>query len=261
MRLVLLITLILACTENKSVTHEAVTQHAWFKKPAQIEAQLRAWDISISDKERELYFVTLGMLYGATSTATQETFLHDKPVVTYVLALNSVSDWLSNKLIRQQRKLERKTEDAAVFMFKGAGIPAATGTCDANRGNNYCFAADNRTTWCDCDDGVKIGRYTGTAPPAPDTPAERKRIMHNMQDMGEFLGITLDNCSPSPDKEKYDHLPQYLLDTVFLPTFNHAAEPQDDTHEAAAWQRVIHTMLLSGEFFMNIDTRRKKPCQ
>ena len=260
MRRVLLFMLMLACKENDSATHEAVTHHAWFKKPAQIELKLREWGINITDKDRQLYFVKLGLLYGATSTATQKTYLHDKPVTTYVLALNIVSDWISNKLVTKQQALEAEENNTVgVFMFKGMGLPAATGKCDEASGNNYCFAADNHDVWCDCDDQVKIGRYTrGDAPPSPNTPVEHKRIMHNMQDIGEFLGITLDNCSPSPDPTQYQHMPQYLLDAVFLPTINDKNEIQD---EIAAWQKVIHTMLLGGEFFMNIDTRRNKLCQ
>ena len=259
MRLVLFSILILACKDTASDTHEAVTQHTWFKKPTQIEAQLSEWGISINYTDRELYFVTLGMLYGATKTATQETYLHDKPNITYLLALNNVSHWISEELIDKQEALENKNS-AGVFMFKGAGLPAATGKCDVDSGNNYCFADNNRDTWCDCDDAMKIGRYSGDAVPVPDTAAERKRIMHNMQDIGEFLGITLDNCTTSPDTAKYQHMPQYLLDAVFLPTFKDDSN-QGVEREKAAWRRVIHAMLLGGEFFMNIDTRRKKPCQ
>lgn len=258
------ITLLLACKEKEATTQQATPQHVWFKKPAQIEAQLQQWGIIISEADKELYFSTLGMLYGATNIETQEVLVQDSPVVTYVMALNVVSDWLSRILVEKQVELEENK--SSVFMFKGAGIPAATGVCNKSD-SSYCFAEHSKDTWCDCDDELSIGRYRlGAAPPDPTSTAERKRIMHNMQDMGEFLGITLDNCSPSPDKGKYQHLPHYLLDTVFLPAFKNPPLVEGTIvskkhNEIYAWRKVIHAMLLSGEFFMNLDPRRKAICQ
>ena len=285
MKIVFMLMLLIACTEKESIPQQAITQHAWFKKPDQIEAQLQSWGIYATNEEKELYFSTIGMLYGATDINTQEVLLHDSPVVTYVMALNAVSEWVSRKLVERQRQLEliNQNKPVSVFMFKGVAIPAASGACDKNS-HDWCFAAASQANWCDCDDEITIGRYTASeSPPQPDTAAERKRIMHNMQDIGEFLGVTLDNCSPSPDRDQYQHLPHYLLDAVFLPALaatddsnmvnapEATAGQQQATQEApawllvareaTAWQRVIHSMLLSGEFFMHLDPRRKELCQ
>ena len=62
MRLVLLITLILACTENKSVTHEAVTQHAWFKNPRRLKHNY-VLGIFLYQTKRENYISSLSACY------------------------------------------------------------------------------------------------------------------------------------------------------------------------------------------------------
>ena len=43
------------------IPQQAITQHAWFKKPDQIEAQLQSWGIYATNEEKELYFSTIGM--------------------------------------------------------------------------------------------------------------------------------------------------------------------------------------------------------
>lgn len=115
-----------------------------------------------------------------------------------------------------------------------------------------CFTDDSKD-WCDFDDQIVLGMFDKNN--FPQSKEQRKRVMHNIQDIGDFLRVTIDNrvtvdakCNGDTDCQ---HAPQYLLDNVFISAL------QPSTAKVAgdrlAWQQVIYTILLSGPFFTNIE--------
>ena len=147
--------------------------------------------------------------------------------------------------------------------------------------DNYGCFDDATKNWCDTDDKITTGMYSAKDKERllglldPDlASSERKRLMHNIQDIGDFLGVTIDNLLTITDSEtdsEYSHVPHYLLDAVFIPNLD---DPLDDppkcTNEKSsdnryidplprcdiqAWKQVVHTILMSGPFFMYLPNR------
>ena len=147
--------------------------------------------------------------------------------------------------------------------------------------DNYECFDDAKKKWCDADDKITTGMYSAKDKERllglldPDlASSERKRLMHNIQDIGDFLGVTIDNLLTITDSEtdsEYSHVPHYLLDAVFIPNLD---DPLDDppkcTNEKSsdnryidplrrcdiqAWKQVVHTILMSGPFFMSLPNR------
>ena len=155
-----------------------------------------------------------------------------------------------------------------------------------------CYADDSKD-WCDCPDDVILGQfYQGKSMTYEDS----KRIMHNIQDVGEFIGVPIDNMSASitVGGKTYPHTAFYLLHMVFIPALQAqqtscaayfpispeedpfadmdaeedgnvdagedngmAEEEQIFCSDFAAWQKVVHAMLMSGPFFVHLDTRKE----
>lgn len=82
----------------------------------------------------------------------------------------------------------------------------------------------NNRDWCDCHDKITLDE-TFTREITLD---KRKRIMHNIQDIGNEAKISVEK-----DEE--------LIEDGFL------------AYEA--WRRVIYTILMSGPFYLNVNNR------
>ncbi len=239
--------------------------YAWFKEPAVIRnTVVKTWGISITDDDDVLYFSRLGQLYGAADVITGRAHLQ-APGGAYVLALDMVSLWLSRLLLTKQMQDEDwLANPPPPMMFKGQiGFPLAS-----LPDSEACFD-DSKRDWCDADDKITTRRYS-----AKDkerllkSSSERKRLMHNIQDIGDFLGVTIDNLLLTDGK--HAHVPQYLLDEIFIPNLDESPPDSDSASggwgsdasagaeaccDIRAWQQVVYAILMSGPFFMHLPSR------
>lgn len=212
---------LVSCKEEAShtkVKDGAAEVVGWYKSPDVIARTMKgllcspeeiddcAQEDTISLEDKLTYFSKLGILYGNRDTRTNEASL-ERPDSAYVLALDILSHWFSGRLIEKQLRLDyTKNEDP--FMFQG-GPNTLKGMMATDREN--CFGNDE-AAWCDKDDLVTLGSYSKNNLPA--SIEQRKRVMHNIQDIGSFLGALADNQLQT---DGYDHIPHYLLDEVFIP--------------------------------------------
>lgn len=232
---VLLILMLLACGREKvsSPKEEKIfalgtdERQVWFKTPDEVENEIVSWGINLNMREKSLYISTLGTLYGRFDEDVLDSPL-DSPNSVYVLALDIVSNWLSDRLIQKQEM------HGSEFMFHGSNAPPDT---------NNCFADDSEA-WCDFDDAITVDMYSKDNPPV--SREEKKKIMHNIQDIADFLGLIVDNLLLLPG---YDHVPHFILEKIFIPNLK-----QDDTY---AWQKTVHALLMSGQFFMKLNIERR----
>ena len=231
----------------------------WFKTPDEIKATVTKWFLDSEDaitvQEETTYFSSLGILYGA-SDETAKTIPLERPGIGYTLALDVLADWLSRKLLTKQLRLHKeRTHTDSIFMFKFK---------EDEHDKDGCFADDSED-WCDYDDQITLGMFTKDKHPV--SKAERKKIMHNMQDISVFMGIAVDNRLTTAG---YDHVPHYLLDEVFIPALTNITDDTDDTDDCllppyssqgygdvCAWKKVVYSILASGHFFMNISNNFK----
>lgn len=231
--------LLLACGDTPYATVKAIDgagqRQVWFKSADELENELVAWRIPLRDAEKSLYISTLGALYGGTDIERMETLLAG-PSSSYVLALDIVSNWLSKKLLNKQLLANSK------YLFDGSAAPPD---------NDNCFGSD--APWCDFDDELTLGAYTRLQPPS--SVAERKKVMHNIQDIGDFLGITIDNLLLlNKTKLPYQHVPHYIMEEIFIPHLD--AKNAVPASDYRAWQKVVHVLLMSGQFFMKLNIER-----
>ena len=238
-KIYLLSFLLLACGQlpyaTVQATHGAGKREVWFKSAVELENQIRSWGITLNNDDKSLYISTLGGIYGSPDVNQLEVLLTE-PTSSYVLALDIVANWLSGKLLYMQRNAE------AGFMFNGSNAPADT---------NSCYTSDS--LWCDYADNIALGMYSLTTP--PNSAADYKRIMHNIQDIGDFLGITIDNLlllkkAGLPQK----HIPQYIMEEIFIPHLQNTQLGM--TGDYRAWQKVVYVLLMSGQFFMKLNIER-----
>lgn len=242
----ILLWLVLACGQtphsNVGMSEAASKRQVWFKSAAELENQMRSWRLYVSKYERSLYFSTLGVLYGSPDINQLEVLLTE-PNSGYVLAIDIVANWLSGKLIQLQ------SSKGTGYLFNGSYAPPD---------ENNCYAS--KATWCDYHDEIVLGMFSRSQPPT--TEAQRKRVMHNIQDMGDFLGITIDNLlSLKKSGLPQRHVPQYLLEEVFIPHLidkdDTAYLPENTITDYVAWQKVTQILLMSGQFFMHLNLRRQ----
>ena len=301
---------------------------AWFRSPEEIkETIIKTFCVSlgqnIEDGRSEIgdYIYTIGTMYGSPDMGNMRTPL-EKPNGTYLLALDVVSMWLSNKLLQKQFMLRLRYPTNADYQRyseeKERGWLEDSACSDNpkdNHNNRYLFNGNKRTrhairdaaacqacyaddtkTWCDCQDNVYLGEFSKDM---SLSQAQRKRIMHNIQDMGDFLGVSVDNEVIAKDNTR--HAPRMLLEDVFIPALVNEGEcntyallgyegdddnaakdaaaeavPQEggdyyqDSYEEeqddapplrctdyVAWQQVVHTLLMSGPFYVKLETVRR----
>lgn len=224
-------------------------QQSWFKTPEEIKSTIEGYGIIIEGEAQLLYFDKLSELYGSKNIRQHKTMLVE-PNGLYLLALDALSNWLSCKLLAKEDE-----EQGAIF--SGSWLTADK-NCDA------CYN-DKDKPWCDCDDEITLGSSF------VEGKEFQKRIMHNIQDIGEFLGMAID------DKllvQGFEHAADYLYRVVFIP--NRDAENSCNTRQQQdtstvdydevdkqkkayphleAWRKVIHAILMSGPFYLNLDNR------
>ena len=225
-----------SASASASASAGASDRQVWFKSAVELEHTIRSWGLQVDIVERSLYFSTLGALYGNTDMAKLQVLLRG-PNSGYALALDLVAKWLSEKL------LQRQLSAGKGYLFGGSAAPPDRDGC--------YFSA---VAWCDYDDGLELGTYSLTV--LPDNDVERKRVMHNIQDIGDFLGITIDNLLLlAGEKLPQQHVPQYILENVFVPQLQAAGG--DIPADYRAWRRVVYVLLMSGQFFMRLNVERE----
>lgn len=233
---------------------------AWYRTPEFILATIEGWGegeekLAVSDEEKDIYINSLGLFYGGIDYLSKQTPL-EIPNNAYVMTLSLVSSWIAYKLLSKEFSLyldptlpetqynegaeePPPQEEVAVqlaqpatrhpegFLFRGRDNITAenpTHDCDA-KSASYCYH-DDSIEWCDCFDGIGLNQYHAGDREALRTDNHaRKRLMHNIQDIGDFLGVAIDNGLPLAD---YQHAPQYLLDEIFIPNLA-CPDPDSDT--------------------------------
>ena len=258
MKLLLVISLVSCMPNNESQvqTNQGVAgQQSWFKTPEKIKNTIEGYGIFIDRNAHLLYFDKLAELYGGKNIHQHETILVE-PSGIYLLALDALSKWLSCQLLD-------KEDESKGAVFGGSWLSQRR-KCDP------CYK-DNSKEWCDCDDGITLDDNFDDHPDYEDKEL-KKRIMHNIQDIGDFLNIAIDDKLPTYG---YEHAADYLYQRVFIPNLSSESscierlEPQgqmdtksvgnDDNQDKQAdpphreaWRLVIHKILMSGPFYLNL---------
>lgn len=211
------------------------TRNIWIKSPESIEGTItKAWGLTISEQEEWQYLDSVYSLIGGTMVSQHEALVRD-PNELFVMSLDNLSGFLAHKLIVQEAKLEGAVQP---YLFEGLRLSLP---------DTGCFDDDTKE-WCDVIDGVKADSLSiAGLTTAALTKAWRKRLMHNIQDIGEFMYLSIDNQLMMGDGSGR-HSCSYLLDEVFLPALGTGAVTPE--MEAKAWEGVIHTILLSGGFYL-----------
>ena len=302
---------------------------AWYRTPEFVLATIEGWGkgeekLVVLDEEKDIYINSLGLFYGGTDYLSKQTPLKI-PNNAYVMTLDLVSSWIAYKLLSKEFSLyldpgppprpedgqgnisddsydAEQVEQPAPsqpeypegFLFRGRdGVTTESAAQDCNADStSYCYNDDN-VEWCDCRDGIRLNQYyAGDKQRLQTDNRERKRLMHNIQDIGDFLGVAIDNGLPLTN---YQHAPQYLLDEIFIPNLvcpdsaascdgtsdalgecntdaiimemrqnslksrefmdiivNHDACLKKKISDYDAWVKVVYTILMSGKFYMNL---------
>ena len=296
LHLIIALQLCSACFQGEEVAQTksgaAAVNEWWYKTPTEIANTVKnSWGLRLEGREEHKYITQLGPFYGSIDKLLQKATL-EKPTSGYVLALDLVSAWLSNKLIEKEK-------DEPGFLFNG-GVDTEE---DPKKGHscyeyavNYCYKM-NAVEWCDCEDGVELGQYD-KKPLVNISEADfryleahnhseeakrnvhlrqfsiedKKRIMHNIQDIGDFLGMAIDNKLVI---EGQRHAARYLLEEVFIPNLappegtpkpkadnnmdydcGDACEQEMLASDHEAWVKVVYTIMMSGPFYMNLQMVR-----
>lgn len=272
----LVIVLLVSCMEQDPATLSgAHDQLRWFKTPEEIQETLRkSFCLNISPLDVQDYISDIGPLYGSPNINTTKTELQ-QPNGVYLLALDVVATWISEQLLKEQLTRERDGNpstcanpnddaDNNIYLFNGNRYTH-------HSDDDSCYADDSKD-WCNYQDNITLGEFHKS----DLTKKQRKRIMHNIQDISDFLGLSVDNELKVSGGR---HAAQMLLDDVFIPNLH----SQDDDASCSpstsddndvyggdsdgynssdnqtlycdydAWQQVIHAMLLSGEFFLRLN--------
>lgn len=222
--------------EESALQSEGVAARPqWIKAPQVIVRTIRtSWKIEMSEADEASYVGSVYGLLGGTSVATMKSPL-SKPNILFVLATERLSGWIAERLIGKQLADQESNRRSVFEGLETASIP------DRDR----CFEDDSKS-WCDVDDGITVGSLASAGiDPASLTKAWRKRLMHNIQDLGDYLGLEVDNLllvEGSPE----GHAVAHLLDQVFLKELAGGASAM---REQRAWEGVLVALLMSGGFY------------
>lgn len=208
----------------------------WIKAPQTIARTVTvSWGIQMDEMTQNDYIGSVYALLGGTSVATMHSPLA-KPNELYVLATERLSSWIAKQLVEKQAAAEGASKRSVFEGLETTAVP--------DSGN--CFK-DDAKAWCDYDDDVKLSTLTEKSlTPATLTKEWRKRLMHNIQDVGDFLGLEVDN-KLTMEGGAEGHACAYLLDQVFLKSLGEGAVTAEK--EKAAWERVVLTLMMSGGFY------------
>ena len=213
----------------------------WYKTPESLtETITRSWGITMTREERWRTIDSVRATLGGVNVAQMRSSV-SQPNELYVLSVSNLGDFLAEKLVEKQRE---KATASKPYLFEGLNSSAA---------DKGCFA-DDAKEWCDAIDDVQIGALT-TAAVDPSNLSKRwkKRLMHNIQDIGEFLLLAIDNDLPMGEGSTYPHAAAYLLEEVFLPKLKEA--PLSTEQEALAWREVVYTVFVGGGYFFEIPSK------
>ena len=216
-------------------------RNPYIRSPESIEGTLtKSWEIEISLEEKIKYINPLYDFLGGVKVSQFQSTL-SLPNGLYVVAINSLSEFIAKRLIDKQTVYQTVEED---YLFEG------TGFSEPDKG---CFEDDSKD-WCDYQDNIRVNSLTKQGINPQNLSIEwKKRIMHNIQDIGEFMLLSIDNTLKIPDNSER-HAAQYLMEEIFLKALEDG--PITLAKEKKAWTDVIHTILLSGGFFLApADTR------
>ncbi len=212
------------------------TRPTWIKSPESIEGTITsAWGLQVSEAERWKYLQSIYSMLGGTQVLSSKSLV-DQPNELFALGLDNLSGWLSGRLVDKETALEAEAKEHS---FDGLSLS------DEDAG---CFADDGKD-WCDLKDGVRLDSLAkaGVDPKAPLSKEWKKRLMHNVQDIGEFMLLAIDNTLKMPGGQR--HAADYLVSEVFVPSFPGGA-PATVEQEKTAWKNVIYTILMSGGFYL-----------
>ena len=199
--------------------------------PEQIESTVRdTWGLSVSNDEAQCYFGSVHTLIGGTSIVRRTTLLTN-PHELYVLTMDSLSAWVADKLTAKQLDREKTAGKADQFPFRGFSVgglnvsdkihdPVACKACYDDDTQALVRLRRRHHHRRPEDRGPDAARRWPRRAPPPGTKAWRKRIMHNMQDIGDFLmcGVgSIDDKTLLQYNGAQVNIAQYLLDDVFLP--------------------------------------------
>jgi hypothetical protein len=234
------------------------------------------WQLRIEPAERDEQFLNMSRFLGGV-VQTRGTADIMVPNPFYVVAVDNMSWFLSERILQRQALCESSGDK--IVKRCGQRDGDATRGYDACpfHGKNDCFSngpdpspapgcfAGDPSAWCNFDDGIRLTSIKDSAffrelakkdvgkgtpwssllPSAPP-PELKKRLWHNIQDLGEYLATPLDDLNLVPAGGS-EHSADYLLMAVFWPTFRETGS------EEAAWRQTIYSILVSGGFFMKID--------
>lgn len=259
----------LACKQRRSASKEessntTLKESPYLRAPESILSQIRdVWKINISQADEDKYISnTFRFLGGAVTDRRQAETLIPGPF--YVIAVDSLSYWLAPKIIEKQKSCEN---DKSTSLACGQGLSCpfrGRNSCSNNNGDAVGCFADSSKAWCDFDDRLSLrglneapefkkyfaernlsSRPFNSALPEP-TNETKKRVLHNIQDLGEYLLTPLDNVTDTKNGGTRNSA-EYLAENVFWPAFRKFPDEED------AWRQVIYTILVSGGFFMRVD--------
>ena len=228
----------------------------WLLSPEIIARTItRTWGIAVDDDETQRYLASVHAMLGGTSVARRGVVMTN-PNELYVLTLDNLSAWVARRIVEKQTGNETTatTEDpnAPFAGYEGSVKITDPGACKA------CFE-DGTKAWCDCRDGITTS-YLSTARLAaadlvdttPRGKEVRKRLMHNVQDIAEFLGCSagiIDNNLMVGPAGAAVSAPALLLDTVFIPVVQTGITVET---ERVAWRRVVHVILMGQGCFLKM---------
>ncbi len=213
----------------------AQTRPGWLKSPEAIEGTIvQAWGIKMTDEDRWKYLQSIHSMLGGTLVLNTKSLV-DQPNELLLLGLDNLSSWLAQRLIMREMTQEEQNE---MYMFDGLGFSGP------DSGN--CFA-DDAKEWCDFQDGIKIDSLSKANVDVQNLSKEwKKRLMHNVQDIGEFMLLAIDNTLKVPEAQEA-HAAEYLMNQVFLAHLKDGVTPEK---ERQAWAHVAYTILMSGGFYL-----------
>jgi hypothetical protein len=208
----------------------------WLRSPESLVGTFRdTWELEMSSEEQwSLIYSVYGPLGGLIVSNQQAQVF--EPNGPYVMAIDKIAQWASDKLLKKEQEKSLLNEG---YMFAGFMLDPDS--------DLSCFSGQN-DSWCPFDDKLKLGDLAAQNVAATGiSPAFKRRMYHNMQDISDFLLLGFDNQLKA---ENGGMIFNYLLDEVLL------QEPQGVVLDLAAeeriWKRIVYSMMMTGNFFISI---------
>lgn len=208
----------------------------WLRSPESLVGTFRdTWELEMSAEDQwSLIYSVYGPL-GGLIVANQQAQVFE-PNGPYVMAIDKIAQWASDRLLKKEQQKSLNQED---YMFAGFMLDPDAGMS--------CFQ-QQEDTWCPFDDKLKLGDLAAEKVAVEElSPAFKRRMYHNMQDISDFLLLGFDNQLKA---ENGQAIFAFLLAEILK------EEPQgvilDLAAEERIWKRLIYTMMMTGNFFISI---------